>query len=95
MTARMDRLAYMEDWVPSATAPATTFAGMLWLDTSADPYVLKRRNPADDGWVTVSAAPTSTQVRDVGRWEVIVDGSPPAEVTDEAETDWVYGWISE
>ena len=31
---------------PSDTAP-----GMLWLDTGADPPVLRLRNPADDGWI--------------------------------------------
>lgn len=33
-------------------------------------------------------------VRDAGRWEAVVDGSPPTAVTNEAEDDWVYGWIS-
>ena len=36
-----------------ATAPSSTFAGMLWLDTSSSPPILKQRNQADDAWVTI------------------------------------------
>lgn len=33
--------------------PADTKAGMLWLDTSVTPPVLKLRNAADTGWDAV------------------------------------------
>ena len=33
-----------------ASAPGTTVAGMLWLDTSASPPVLRRRNATNTGW---------------------------------------------
>lgn len=33
------------------TAPSQTFPGMLWLDTSTDPAVLKQRNQLDSAWV--------------------------------------------
>jgi hypothetical protein len=36
-----------------ATAPSTTYANMLWLDTSANPSVLKVRNADDDAWVSL------------------------------------------
>lgn len=36
-----------------ASAPATTFANMFWLDTSANPNILKIRNADNDAWVTV------------------------------------------
>lgn len=36
-----------------ATAPSTTFANMLWLDTSANPSVLKVRNADNDAWVSL------------------------------------------
>jgi hypothetical protein len=37
----------------------------------------------------------SDDVRDAGRWEVIVSGTaPPVAVTNEAEDDWLYGWVS-
>lgn len=49
----VSKLAHLDDWTASDTEPAETSAGMLWLDTSSDPHVLKRRNDADDGWVTV------------------------------------------
>lgn len=39
-----------------ATAPSATFPGMVWRDTSSSPSVLKKRNDADDGWVTVLTA---------------------------------------
>jgi len=32
-------------------------------------------------------------VRDAGRWEVVVDGNPAAAVTTEDGIDWVYGWV--
>ena len=37
--------------------PADTAPGMLWLDTGADPPVLRLRNPADDGWERVIGLP--------------------------------------
>lgn len=36
-----------------ASAPSTTFAGMLWYDTTNNVY--KQRNAADSGWVTLWA----------------------------------------
>ena len=36
-----------------ATAPATTFAHQLWVDTAADPSVLKIRNADNDAWITI------------------------------------------
>jgi hypothetical protein len=36
-----------------ATAPSTTYANMFWLDTSANPSVLKIRNADNDAWITV------------------------------------------
>lgn len=39
-----------------ATAPSTTFPGMVWRDTSSSPSVLKKRNDANSGWVTVLTA---------------------------------------
>lgn len=39
-----------------ATAPSTTFPGMVWRDTSASPSVLKKRNDANNAWVTILTA---------------------------------------
>jgi hypothetical protein len=38
-----------------ATEPPETFAGMWWMDTASDPWLLKIRNPDDDGWVTMAS----------------------------------------
>lgn len=35
----------------SATAPATTYAGQFWADTTA--VLLKQRNSANSGWITI------------------------------------------
>ena len=37
----------------SATAPATTFAHMIWVDASANPSVVKMRNADNDAWVSM------------------------------------------
>lgn len=37
----------------AATAPATTFPGQLWLDTSLSPAILRQRNTANTAWVGV------------------------------------------
>ena len=36
-----------------ATAPSTTFAHQLWVDTAANPSVLKIRNADNDAWITI------------------------------------------
>lgn len=36
-----------------ATEPSTTFPGMVWRDTSSSPSVLKKRNDANNAWITV------------------------------------------
>lgn len=37
-----------------ATAPSTTFAHQFWVDTSANPSVLKIRNADNDAWISVA-----------------------------------------
>ena len=56
MRSQVDSLSQVRDWIESDTEPTSTFPGLLWLDTSADPHELKRRNGADDGWINVGAA---------------------------------------
>lgn len=51
----------------------------------------------DGTWATPSGGGSVTpeDVRDAGRWEVVVSGTaPPVATTNEAEDDWVYGWIT-
>ena len=44
-------LAALASLSSGATAPTATFANMLWYDTAAN--ILKMRNEADDGWISV------------------------------------------
>lgn len=39
-----------------ATEPNPTEPYMLWIDTSVDPAVVKRRNADDDAWITIGPA---------------------------------------
>lgn len=48
-----DALAAIVSNNSSATAPATTFAHMIWVDTAADPSVVKVRNADNDAWITL------------------------------------------
>lgn len=48
-----DALAAIVSQNSSATAPATTFAHMIWVDTSANPSVVKMRNADNDAWVSM------------------------------------------
>ena len=43
-----------------STAPDPTFPGMVWLDTSVTPALLKIRNAANDAWISVSLGVTAT-----------------------------------
>lgn len=43
-------IAALQTMNAGATEPAGTAAGMLWLDTSITPPVLKLRNTADTDW---------------------------------------------
>jgi hypothetical protein len=38
-----------------ATAPTAPFAHQFWLDTSANPSILKQRNADNDAWVTIGS----------------------------------------
>ena len=43
-------IAALQSTSAGATAPSATVAGMLWVDTSASPPVLRRRNATNTGW---------------------------------------------
>jgi hypothetical protein len=43
-------IAALQSTSAGASAPAATVAGMLWVDTSASPPVLRRRNATNTGW---------------------------------------------
>lgn len=42
-----------------ATAPVDTYAGMLWLDTSVTPSIMRIRNAANTGWDTIPTSASS------------------------------------
>jgi hypothetical protein len=44
--------------------PGAVGAGKYWLDTSGDPYLLRRRNDTDDGWVDIGSSGTTIFERD-------------------------------
>lgn len=48
-----------------ATEPSTTFAYQLWLDDAADPSVLKIRNDANTGWISLGKITQSTDLYSV------------------------------
>ena len=69
-----------------STAPATTYANMLWLDTSANPSVLKVRNADNDAWVSLlevnQTSDTLTKV-----YGLVVGTDVQAYDADTAKTD--------
>ena len=48
-----DALAAIVSNNSSATEPSTTFAHMVWIDTAANPSILKIRNADNDAWITI------------------------------------------
>ena len=61
MNASLQALASLNS---GATAPATTYANMLWYDTAAN--ILKMRSEADDVWINVAYVDQSTNA-----WRVL------------------------
>ena len=55
-----DALAAIVSNNSNATAPATTFAHQWWMDTSANPSILKVRNADNDAWITLGTFNQST-----------------------------------
>ena len=43
-------IAALQSMNAGSVAPAASAAGMLWMDTSVSPAVLRRRNATDTGW---------------------------------------------
>lgn len=48
-----------------------------------------------DAGVDFADPTTAETIRDLGRWEVVVAGTPPEAVTNDAETDWLYYWVED
>lgn len=47
-------LAALVSTSSGATAPTTTFAHQIWIDTAANPSVLKIRNADNDAWISIA-----------------------------------------
>lgn len=45
-----------------ATAPSPSFANQLWVDTAADPILLKIRNNDNDAWITIGSITATTDL---------------------------------
>ncbi len=45
-----------------ATEPSTTYSNQLWVDTAADPILLKLRNNDDDAWITIGSITATTDL---------------------------------
>lgn len=63
-----------------ASAPSTTYANMLWYDTTND--ILKMRNEANSGWINIGTLNQST-----GQFEV-------ANLTTLTQADWEAGIVT-
>ena len=78
--------------IHTGTEPSSTSAGQLWFDTALD--VLKIRNEADGGWVTLGASPvTDFKIlgsNTVGWIPPTADGSPNQFLTTDGagNLDW-------
>lgn len=55
-------LAALVSTSSGATAPSTTFAHQLWVDTAANPSVLKIRNADNDAWISVGELNQTTDL---------------------------------
>lgn len=71
--------------VDTTTTPPTTGQTLVWDPAAAG---------GAGAFVPGTGGLDADGVRDAGRWEVVVSGTaPPVAVTNEAEDDWVYGWV--
>lgn len=55
-------LAALVSLSSGATAPATTYAFMLWLDNSTSPAVLKMRNSGNTAWVSIAKIDSTNNI---------------------------------
>lgn len=67
--------------------------GQIYYDTATDAF----RGRKNGAWADLGGGVTEAEVRDIGHWEVVMAPgitAPPEPVTNMAEDDWVYGWVS-
>jgi hypothetical protein len=79
-------LAALASMSSGATAPSSTYANQLWLDTAANPSILKVRNADNDAWISVlelnQTSDTLTKV-----YGLVVGTDVQAYDADTAKTD--------
>lgn len=88
MNASLQALASLNS---GGTAPATTYANMLWYDTATN--ILKMRSEADDAWINVAYVDQSANA-----WRVLDDtqvvntsGTQTGLLGDQATATWEAG----
>ena len=74
-----------------ATAPATTYANMLWYDTANN--ILKMRSEADDAWISIGYLDQSTNAfRILDDTQVVnTSGTQTGLIGDQATATWEAG----
>jgi microcystin-dependent protein len=60
-----NNLAALYSLSSGSSAPSTTTAHQLWLDTSTTPDTLKIRNASDNGWISLGTAETNFGLADL------------------------------
>lgn len=63
---------YFQSADPAVANPSHLRTGIHWIDTTATPYVWKRRNAANDGWDTLG------KIRTDAEFNTAVAATPPA-----------------
>lgn len=78
-------------------APLPSLGGSSDVDTTTNPPTDGQALVYDDTtgqWVPGDVAATEVDIRDAGRWEVVVAGNPAEAVHTPDGTDWLYAWVS-
>lgn len=86
-----DALEALASLSSGGTAPSTTYANMLWYDTSAN--ILKIRSEADDAWISIGYLDqTANAFRVLDDTQVVnTSGSQTGLLGDQATATWETG----
>lgn len=75
---------YFQSADPAVANPSHLRTGIHWIDTTATPYVWKRRNAANDGWDTLGKIHSDAELAEV------VQDIVGAMLTDSSTIDFTY-----
>src|SRR6056297_2481618 len=81
-----DALQALASLSSGSTAPSTTYANMLWYDTSSN--TLKMRSEADDAWIDLGTLNQSTNEFEVANLTELT------QTQAEDDTDTTYGTVT-